>query len=136
MFPMFALVFLFSPMFAIVDPVMASVGVGVVLIAGVLVYANKDKLGLSGDKTFGALADTASKSPFVKKFNKLTATGKNLVGYTDMKIASLIVPGIVDAEDRVETEAAFATILIKLSKAKLVAASPIENPTATATKLP
>lgn len=67
----------------------------------------------------GAVADAIASSPIIQKATALGATGKNIVSYTDLKVASTIVPSQVDPDKRTETEAAFATILTNVATAKV-----------------
>lgn len=81
MFPLFALAFMFSPLFAVVDPVAAGVGVGAALIGAFAIYANRDKLGMGGGSAAvdGLITTVSGALKKVEATTMLTPLGRTAI---------------------------------------------------------
>ncbi len=107
-----------------------AVGIGVVVLLALFAVFNPDKIKALFDsiKT-GDLAGTVStllkQSAIVKKAQTAKGEAGNIVGYTEMKLASINVVKVVDPEKQAETEAAFTVILTNIATAKVQPADPV-----------
>ena len=101
-----------------------AVVVGLFLVGGnagtvkdkILAFFGKVK---SGDLKAGII-EAIENSAIVEKAAELKGEAGNIIGYTDMKLASNRVPGIVDPDKQAGVTEAFQIILTAIATSKVV----------------
>lgn len=101
-----------------------ALGIGAAVVAALWCVVNADKVKafldtLKNGQGIASLTDAIKQLPLVKNAKVAQNEVHNIIGYAEMKVASVRVLSVVDEADKAEVATAFETILTKVAKAKV-----------------